>query len=163
MGGIRMARLPRKVEEAKNRRDARKKRGGTGKLRRKLSYPEREGYHRHWINDQKRKVQDCLDRGYMFVEKEEGKHPGDPDVTNEMGQSLDSRVSTLVGTKEDGTPLRAFLMEIPQEWYDEDRKEMYEQIDAVEKAIEQGEDQYGRPGKDGRYIPRSGGTKIQYG
>jgi len=138
----------KRLEAARKRRETRI---DPGKMTKKMSYPEREGYHRHWINDYKGKVPRALDKGYMFVEKTPGLEPGDPGATST--DTGENRVSLIVGTQDGGAPLVAYLMEIPQEWYDEDMAVMFGQIDEIEKSMMRGEDERGRPGVDGRYIP----------
>ena len=100
---------------------------------RKLEFPERPGFHRHIINDVGGRLQQALDGGYTFVDKndvqlnEVGVTPGNAD--------LGSRVSTPVGTDEHGKAIFGYLMEIPQEWFDEDQKVIHDRNDQVDKAI----------------------------
>lgn len=71
----------------------------------KLAYPSREGFHRHWFNDEPGRIMRARDAGYTQVEDDQGRP-----------------VSTVVGIGRGGQPLVAFLMEIPQEWRDEDMR-----------------------------------------
>lgn len=129
---------------------------------RKLSYPERDGYVRRWRNDKDTRIQDLLDRGYSYVPKDESVNPGDIDVANESGMDLGTVVSKVVGAEDDGRPIRAYLMEIPKEWYEEDRKAKDDHLDGLEKQIKEGGDVAGQE-VEKKYIPRSGGTKIERG
>lgn len=99
---------PRKVVETPAGGDAepvrqRPARKPFGSMQQKLAYPERPGYHRHWFNDSPGRIIAAHEAGYEHVKDNEGKP-----------------VSRIVGTAEGGGPLVAFIMEIPQEWYDED-------------------------------------------
>lgn len=89
-----------------------------GQHRQKLSYDARPGYHRHWFNDTGSRIGDAENGGYTKVNDKEGKP-----------------VSKIVGTQEGGERLVAYLMEIPQEWYDEDMAEQQASIDAKEELI----------------------------
>jgi len=90
-----------------------------------------------WINDSAGRLQQAQQGGYDFVQ--------DPTITigdAEDGNSdLGSSVSRVVGKNEDGTPLRAYLMEIPKEMYDEDQKAKQAELDKVDEAIQKGQHQ----------------------
>lgn len=123
------------------RRDSRKPFGAHVQ---KLAYPKREGYHRHWFNDTPGRIMSAIEAGY--------EHVLDP-VTGQ-------KVSRPVGVNEAGGALIAYIMEIPQEWYNEDMAKQQAEIDEREHAMRHGADSEGQPGKDGRYIP-SQGIKIE--
>jgi hypothetical protein len=84
-----------------SRRDFKRK--PFGSQRRKLEYPERPGYHRHWFNDDPNRVNQARDAGYEHVLNEKG----EPEYY-------------VVGSAKGGGPLRAYLMEIPLLWFNED-------------------------------------------
>ena len=107
-----------------------------GAMTLKLAYPERPGFHRHWFNETVGRIQRAQEAGYEHVVAE-----GKP-------------VQKVVGTAEGGGALNAFLMEIPQEWYDEDMAAQQREIDDKEKAIKRGELE-GQDG-DNRYVPAQG-------
>jgi len=113
----------------------------------KLAIKKRDGYHRHWMNDNGARIQQAEQAGYQFVEKES--------LSGTAQKGLGTKVSQIVGTKEDGTPLTAYLMEIKQEWYDEDQSLMQAEVDKVDEAIKTG-NVSGTVGEDGRYIPKEG-------
>lgn len=69
----------------------------------KLAYPNREGFHRHWFNDEPGRILQARDAGYEQVSDERG-----------------NPVQMVVGVGRGGNPQVAFLMEIPQQYYDED-------------------------------------------
>lgn len=75
-----------------------------GNQEQRLQYPERAGYHRHWFNDIPGRILRAEEAGYTQVNDA---HTGKP-------------VCTVVGIGRGGDGLTAFLMEIPQAWYDED-------------------------------------------
>ena len=75
----------------------------------------------------------------------------EPDAAN-RNDSINDAVSKVVNN--DGT--KAYLMEIPLGYYTADQKEKAKQIDETEDALKQGMDGHGKPGTDGRYIPREG-------
>ena len=99
-----------------------------GSYRQKLTAPERAGFHRRWINDNGDRIVQAEAGGYQFVEDERDR--------DEAGRGV-KRFMT-VGVKEDGSPLKAYLMEIRQEFFDEDQKAKQSKIDEVEAAIKRG-------------------------
>lgn len=95
-----------------------------GTPRQKLTYPSREGYVRRWLNDQRNRIHDAELAGYQFVEEEQD------------GRQV--KVSRLVGSKEDGSPMMAYLMEIRQEFYDADQAEKQKPIDEFDAQLRRG-------------------------
>jgi len=137
------------------KKQRRKERIPFGGPRLKLSAPKKEGKVRRWVNDIGGRCQLAEDGGYEFV-TDDGLKIGDTDVGN-GNQSLDSRVSRIVGTQSDGSPLTAFLMEIDEEFYEEDQREKQKQLDLLDAQIQRGNIE-GQVGRDGRYIPKEGIT-----
>ncbi len=88
--------------------EPRRRRASVGGHALKLGAKGREGYSRRWFNDDNNRLAEAQELGYDFV-------------TDESIQSTDSgsRVSRLVGTKKNGEPLRAYLLETPDELYAE--------------------------------------------
>lgn len=125
--------------------EGRAKRTPLGVQRLKLKASERPGFVRRWINDNGSRVQQALQGGYEFVRKD-----GQASTTD-MGESI----SLIVGRTEAGTPMRGYLMEIRQEWYQEDQATKNELINATEEQIQRGE-LVGKVGQDGVYIPSRG-------
>ena len=82
-----------------------------GTMQLKLAHEIRKGFHGHWFNDIPGRVARALEAGYEHVQDKEGKN-----------------VSRVVGTAEGGGALTAFLMQIPEEWYQEDMKQEQSQI-----------------------------------
>lgn len=134
---------PNDTVPRKTSREARRPFGSTTQ---KLAYPARPHYHRHWFNDTPGRVEEALQAGYTNVEDKEGK-----------------RVVRVVGVSPSGGPLNAYLMEIPEEWYQEDMVAQQKRVDEMDSAIRRGA-VAGTPGVEGRYIPDSfGGIKIKDG
>lgn len=91
-----------------------------------LNFPQREGYHRHIFNDnEKGRVQAAKDAGYTVVMQS--------DIDGgDMRAGADSQLSSPV-SRSVGGGMKGILMEIPQEFYDEDQKAKQDQIAADEK------------------------------
>lgn len=92
-----------------------------GTLRPKLDYPSRPGYVRRFFNDVGNRIHDAGQAGYEFVEE---------DVD---GRS--QRVSRRVGTNEDGTAMIAHLMEIREEFYNEDQAVKAARLDEMDAQM----------------------------
>lgn len=129
----------------KGRPVTREKRKPFGSQIQKLAYEQRVGYHRHWFNDSPGRIETALEAGYTHVEDKEGK-----------------KVSRVVGINPGGGPLMGFLMETPEEWYEEDMARQALLNKEREDAIRSGS-VAGQPGKDGVYIPEQRGIKITTG
>lgn len=108
---------------------------------------EIEGFHLRWINDEPGRIAMAQESGYSFV---------GPDEVGRTSTEED-KVKELVGVQRDEkTPLYAYLMKIPMEWYLED-KELRDQVqDKFDDAIRKGslEKQAG----ENRYVPDGGIT-----
>lgn len=132
-------------ETSKPKNQERKRRVPLGVPRARLAVNNREGYVRRWINDRDGRILRAQSAGYNFVNRGDVQFV-DSDVCNT------DAISKVVDS--DGT--KAFLMEISQEFYDEDQKEKGKLVDMTEEALRQGIDSHGAPGRDGRYIPAEG-------
>jgi len=75
-----------------------------GALTQKLAYPARNGYHRHWFIDEPGRIQLARECGYTHVRDAEG-----------------ANVSQITGSGANGIGETCYLMEIPIEWYEQDR------------------------------------------
>lgn len=129
-----------------------------GGLRLKLTVPrDIPGYHLYWANDDG-EVDQLVEEGFDLVRPSE--------MGTEASKRLQRRVvvdediadsySRHVGHKADGTPLRAYLMKIPeQQW--EDRQAMKNaQADAYDTAIRRGAVE----NVEGRYTPHGHEIKL---
>lgn len=132
--------IPKNPERLSRRTVDKASRQPFGSLSQKLAYEDRPGYHRHWFNDVPGRLEDAEKAGYKFVEDKEGR-----------------KVSRPVGPSETGTALIAYLMEIPEEWYNEDMAAQQVQVNKFDAAMRRGNVE-GTVGQDGRYIPRQGIT-----
>ncbi len=113
----------------------------------KMSARKRPGYARRWINDTGDRVVRAEQGGYQFVEDEK--------MRDESGRG--KRVSMTVGTKQDGTPLWAYLMEIREEFHEEDQRAKQSAINETEAAINRGEPTGVAEERDKFYRPSTAG------
>lgn len=111
----------------------RRKRGSVGGFVSKLDAPLREGETRRWVNDDGNRIAEVRELGYEFV-SEKGIQTADPG----------SRVSRLVGTKANGEPLHAYLMETPDELFAQGQAEKEAANQLIDEAITAGRDSTGR-------------------
>lgn len=121
------------AEEAPVTAGKRRRRSSTGGMHLKLAVPQREGYQRRWFNDVEGRLAEAHELAYD--------HVTDPDIKSD---SPDSRVRRHVGTKANGQPLYAYLMETPLAEYRAGIAEREEQHRAVDQAINEGRDPTGR-------------------
>ena len=114
---------------------------------RRLRFPQRKGYHRHVFNDDdKNRIQRALNAGYDFVTEEiDGRDPRVGDA-GQVGKNVSQQV---------GSGMTGFLMEIPQELYDEDQNEKQAKIALQEAEIRRDKKS---EGEHGLY----GGVKVEH-
>ena len=112
----------------------RRKRADVNGQHLKLAFPEREGFHRRWVNDKPGRV--------AMFEKLAYDHVRDPSIKSD---GPDGRIRRLVGTTEGGAPQYAYLMETPREEYQFGVDEKEESRAAFEATINRGEDPLGSP------------------
>ena len=101
-----------------------------------LTAPQRPGYKRRFVNDKKDRIQEFKDAGYEIVE--EDLQVGDPKI-GRPGQ-----LGSAVSSQGDGQ--RKVLMEIPEEYYNEDYHAEQAKITQKENEIRRNID---KPGSDG--------------
>jgi hypothetical protein len=124
-----------------------------GVSRTKLAVQAREGYVRRWVNDSEGRLQQAEQGGYQFVEDPK-LQIGDQDIDN-VNRDLGARVSRVVDKT---TGQKAYLMEIKEEFFQEDQEAKRKAIDETDAAIRKGKLQDG----ENRYIPDRGeGIKIE--
>jgi len=103
----------------------------------RLVAPKREGYKRRWVND-------VDDRIAMF--KAAGYEPVAGHLETNSGQlGLDSQMGNTVH-KSVGGGQKAVLMEIKEEWYQEDQQAKQKRIDQTEAALVSAKDKQGHYG-----------------
>lgn len=95
------------------------------------------GYHIRWFNDQDDRIQRALDAWWEHVKKKEVGQVGDKDVSN-GNTDVNSNVSRVVGRTRDNQPIRAYLMKIKDELYQEDKAKKEETNRLVDEAIRAG-------------------------
>lgn len=128
------------------RRISRENRRGFGNQGQKLAYPKREGYFRYWFNDTPGRVDGAKESGYTHV----------------IDPSTGKNAQTVVGVQPNGDPLYAYLLEIPQEWRDDDAAALEEKNSANEEAIKSGPQP--QNGKDaGNFYAQAQGRKLTIG
>jgi hypothetical protein len=110
------------VEGPDGKRITRDNRRGFGNQSQKLAYPPRIGYHRHHFNDTPGRIVGALKAGWT--------HVNDP----ETGKPIEN----VVGVAATGGGLKAFLMEIPEEWWKDDMAEIEKINAAKEETIKRG-------------------------
>ena len=146
--------MPR-VKRTETTKEARKERVPLGRMRRKMSIPDGlipKNKVARWINDKSGRLQAAQEGGYTFVDDPLAKVG---EGSEDGRDSLDTKISRVVGTKEDGSPLKAYLMVINKSLYDADQAEKNRHLDEIDASIRRGNVE-GEVGKDGRYIPSSG-------
>lgn len=124
-----------------------RKREAHSLMRLRLTIPrEIPGYYCRWVNDDGLEVEWRLQNDYEFVAPAE---VGIDDTEN-------TRVKRLVGTKENGDALFAYLMKIRQEWRDEDVRAEGELQRRFESQVKSGTITGEGTSADHRYIPKTG-------
>jgi len=135
----------------------RKRRVPLGSHRSVLDAKTREGFHRLWVNDYPEgHLQQALDGGYTFCDAEEQKDG------NIRSYELGTMRSEIVGTRPDGSSMRGYLMEIKNEWYEEDMAESLKPAREIDDQIRSGTagDDGNEHGNENRYVPE-GGIKYE--
>lgn len=115
-----------------------------------------QGYVGRWMNDEGDRLPAALRGGWEFMKDKKPVGAGSSNLDTDLGQYT----SQIVGTKEDGSPLRAFWMLIKKEWYDQDQIAKLKPVEEVEKAIKRGKFAPSGESTEGQYVPKSG-IKIQ--
>ena len=127
------------VEVPKKRRSATKDRVPLGTHRQKLNvdnYDIPEDKVVRWINDHPGRVDSALGGGYTFVQdpKQEVKVGDDP----LRHRGMDSAVTAIVGTTDGGEPIRAYLMMLDKDLYEEDKAAKEAEMDKTDASIRRG-------------------------
>ena len=146
-----MSRAPR---DSSREESGRSTRVPLGVARSKLTVAGRPGYVRRWINDYDGRLQNAQDGGYQFVQNDTIKQIGDADIDNE-NRDLGARVSRVVDKT---TGQRAYLMEIKEEFYQEDQRVKIAKVEETDRRIKKGKLEE----VEGAYIPDQGrGIQIE--
>lgn len=102
-----------------------------------------------WFNDQNGRLEAALQGGWTFVEPEDAKSVGAQQLHQE-NTDITGKVSKVVSRS--GPPVRAYLMSINKEWYDEDQEGKEDRNRQVDQALRP-TDQGGQT-IEGGYTPR---------
>lgn len=130
-----------------------------GGPRLKLDVPQGiPGMHLYWANDDNAEIEMLLDEGFDFVTPDEvnmqsktrGRVVADEDINN--------RVSKYVGVKEDGSPLRAYLLKCPEEMWENRQQYAQNRANTWDNAIRSGKIEYDK--NDNRYVPAGHEIKL---
>lgn len=124
----------------------RRQRASVGGFKTRLDAPQKKGMVRRWVNDEPGRIQAMHDLGYDFAEPET------------RTDSVGTRIERNVGTHPNGAPMRAFLMETPQDQYAIGVEEKEARLKPFEDAIRRGEDTTGNVADS--YSPKDGRSTI---
>lgn len=134
-----------------------RKRHAFGTAQSKLAVENTDpNFHYHWINDVPGRIDEAMAGGYEFVKREEVSLL--PGVTPRNSAPGD-QVSAIVGKNEDGTALRAYLMKIPLEWYEENQKIIQDRVNLTDAAIREG--RVTADTNSSKFYHKSGDIKMQ--
>ncbi len=97
----------------------------------RLTLPERSGYVRRWFNDEPNRVASAEARDWTHI------------------MDGEEQKSMLVGVDREGKPLKAYAMEIPKEFYDDDQARKAEPLDEFEEQLRRGKVQNVKSQDDG--------------
>ena len=84
-----------------------------------------------FVNDDKARISQLVGQDWDFVKYEEGQ-------IEESVQEMGSGYSIVVGNKENGEPLKAYLMAKEKDWYQDDQKMKQQAVDEVDEEIRGG-------------------------
>lgn len=90
-------------------------------------------YQYRWVNDEGGRIMDLQERGYEFVRWDEIERVGDASITNVAHDT--EHVAKDVGNMSGHGRLRAYLMKIPNEYFEEDQQEKQKQVDEIEQQL----------------------------
>jgi len=98
-----------------------------------MSKLKAEGKVPRWINEKDNRIQEAQDGDYDFITSE-GATTGDDEKVAET----DRRIRKVAGKHKDGSPMYAYAMAIPEEYYREDQEAKEEINRKVDEAIKGG-------------------------
>lgn len=89
------------------------------------------GHAMYWCNDDNNEIAQLLEEGFSFVKA------GEVGLNRGVVQDndVDGRVSKYVGTKQNGDPMRAYLLKCPQEIWDDIQAASQDQANEWDSAI----------------------------
>lgn len=93
--------------------------------------PEIPGFHLCYVNEDQ--VDFFKERGYEFVDSKMTRTVGDGEESG-----LGSVKSIQAGRYDNGQPYKAYLMALPEEWWNEDQEELRQRNSMITDAIRRG-------------------------
>jgi hypothetical protein len=144
-------RRPGRPPRSEATQERRKKRFGNGELTgRRLgvlkSRLDFDSFKYRWINDHEARFHAKTQEDDWSLVPNDG--------VKEDSVDLGNAVSQIVGTKPDGSALRAYLCRKPKKWFEEDQAEKQAELDEQLTQLLRGNDRHG--GTHGDYTPNSG-------
>ena len=131
------------AEEEINIQPTGKKRVPLGQHVAKLAYPPRPGYVRRWISDSPGRVAQAFDGGWSHVKDPKTQKPVKRVVDESLGQG--GRLG--------------FIMEIPEELWNEDQQAKSDSLDVIDNQIYNGK--LNEEANDKRYNPTFAPNKFE--
>ena len=122
-------------------------------VRQRLTAPKRKGYERRFVNDEGDRIKRFVDAGWTPVTGETLNidNPERPEGIGDLRVDASKPLGSPIVETVDRTGKKAYLMEVPKEWFDEDYAARQKQIDELERNIT------ARPNREGHY----GAIKIK--
>lgn len=99
--------------------------------RRLLDAKKKEGFHRRWVNEEIGAVEAYEEAGYTLV-REEGADTSDKRA--QEASQMGSVTRRVINKDPNASTKTAVLMEIPMEYYLEDKAEIHRELDEAEMA-----------------------------
>lgn len=106
-------------------------------VQRKFEVPELPGFHLHWFREDN--LGEALAGGYMHVQRHEiatnplrANPAGDP---VQSGTDLGSNISIIGDKTDDGRPVRAYLMKIYEELFQDDQRNLEKRNSYIMQAM----------------------------
>ena len=112
------------------------------------------GHTMYWENDEDGRIEQLLFDGFDFV------IPGEVNRASDLVADMDlsSRISRYVGRREDGSPLRAYLMKCPDELWESRKRHEQTLTDERDREIREGRMQ---PKDNKQYVPKGYASSLQ--
>lgn len=112
------------------------------------------GHHLYWENDEDGKIEQLLFDGFEFVAPEEVGRAADLVVDMDVS----NRISRYVGRRQDGSPLRGYLMKCTDEVWERRKAADRRQVDEWDDQIRNGRM---KPQSPTEYVPAGYTSKLE--
>lgn len=123
--------------------------GDTRKLGVREELLDFDRFSYRWINDADNRIYDKTKQDDWDIVQNDG-------GVKEDSADLGNAVTQIVGTKKDGSPLRAYLCRKPKGYFDSDQKDKLAELDKQLSALRMGSSAEGKPLDTDEYVPTSG-------